>query len=297
MLTHPDIDPVAVSLGPISLHWYGLMYLLAFASAWGLAARRAGFAYTPLARKQVDDLIFYGALGVVLGGRFGYVFFYNFDKFLQQPLWLFKVWEGGMSFHGGFLGVMVAMIIYGRHISLKPGQILDFVVPIVPLGLFFGRIGNFVGQELWGRQVDPVIVPWAMVFPADPSGLARHPSQLYQAGLEGLLLFVIVYLFSSRSRPVWSVSGLFMIGYGSFRFIVEFFRQPDTHIGFDAFGWLTRGQVLSLPMIMVGILLMIYAYRSSPVQSNASLPVTDDGVLSVATKPKAGKKTKRKKRK
>jgi len=263
------------------------MYLLAFASAWFLASRRAGFDYTPINRKQIDDLIFYGALGVVLGGRFGYVFFYNFDKFLDNPLWLLKVWEGGMSFHGGFLGVMVAMIIYARRLNLQPGQMLDFVVPIVPLGLGFGRIGNFIGQELWGRQADPELVPWAMIFPADPSGLARHPSQLYQAGLEGLLLFLIVYGFSRRSRPVWSVSGVFMVAYGCFRFIVEFFRQPDGHIGFDAFGWLTRGQLLSLPMIVAGILLIVYAYR------HASAPPAPKSTA--VTKTKRSKKNKRKK--
>ena len=266
MLTHPNIDPVALSLGPLSIHWYGLMYLLAFATAWGLALRRAGFDYTPVKREQIDDLIFYGALGVVLGGRFGYVMFYNFDKFLLDPLWLFKVWEGGMSFHGGFLGVAVAMIIFGRKAQLGAGQILDFVVPIVPLGLCFGRLGNFIGQELWGRYADPAVIPWAMIFPADPSGLPRHPSQLYQAGMEGLLLFFIVYGFSCRARPTWSVSAVFLMAYGSFRFIAEFFRQPDSHIGFDAFGWLTRGQLLSIPMIVAGVLLIIYAYRfQSPV--------------------------------
>lgn len=283
MLTHPNFDPVAVSLGPISVHWYGLMYLLAFASAWLLARRRAGFDHTPIDRKDIDDLIFYGALGVVLGGRFGYVLFYNFDKFLADPLWLFKVWEGGMSFHGGLLGVMIAMMLYGRRLNLRAGQILDFVVPIVPLGLGFGRIGNFIGQELWGRQADPATVPWAMIFPADPSGLTRHPSQLYQAGLEGLLLFLIVYSFSRRARPEWSVSGVFMVGYGCFRFIVEFFRQPDGHIGFDAFGWLTRGQLLSLPMIVAGLLLIVYAYRRGSDQP------------AITAKTKKSKKNKRNK--
>jgi len=283
MLTHPNFDPVAVSLGPISVHWYGLMYLLAFASAWLLARRRAGFDHTPIDRKDIDDLIFYGALGVVLGGRFGYVLFYNFDKFLADPLWLFKVWEGGMSFHGGLLGVMIAMMLYGRRLNLRAGQILDFVVPIVPLGLGFGRIGNFIGQELWGRQADPATVPWAMIFPADPSGLTRHPSQLYQAGLEGLLLFLIVYSFSRRARPEWSVSGVFMVGYGCFRFIVEFFRQPDGHIGFDAFGWLTRGQLLSLPMMVAGLLLIVYAYRRGSDQP------------AITAKTKKSKKNKRNK--
>ncbi|WP_101758750.1 prolipoprotein diacylglyceryl transferase [Oceanicoccus sp. KOV_DT_Chl] len=293
MLTHPDFDPVAVSLGPLSIHWYGLMYLLAFSAAWALAVRRAGFDYTPVKREQIDDLIFYGAIGVVLGGRFGYVMFYNFDKFLLDPLWLFKVWEGGMSFHGGFLGVMVAMIGYGRKINLRAGQILDFVVPIVPLGLGFGRLGNFIGQELWGRYADPAVVPWAMIFPADPSGLSRHPSQLYQAALEGLLLFLIVYGFSSRSRPTWSVSGVFMLAYGCFRFFVEFFRQPDSHIGFDAFGWLTRGQVLSLPMIVAGVLMIIYAYRFQAPPASAFQVETPSAATPEKKRQKKKSKSKR----
>ncbi|MEE8059736.1 MAG: prolipoprotein diacylglyceryl transferase [Pseudomonadales bacterium] len=258
MLTHPNFDPVALSLGPITVHWYGLMYLISFAVAWGLAVRRSRFDYTPLQRDQVDDLIFYGALGVVLGGRFGYVLFYNVDKFLLDPLWLFKVWQGGMSFHGGILGVFVAMVLYARHIKVGAGELLDFMVPIVPIGLGMGRIGNFIGQELWGRATD---VPWAMVFPADPERLARHPSQLYQAALEGLLLFIIVYGFSAKPRPSWSVGGLFIACYGCFRFVIEFFREPDSHIGFDAFGWMTRGQLLSLPMIVVGVALIVAAYR------------------------------------
>ncbi len=269
MLMHPNMDPVAVAIGPLSIHWYGLMYLLAFASAWGLASRRAGFDYTPVNRKQVDDLIFYGAIGVVLGGRFGYVMFYNFDKFLLDPLWLFKVWEGGMSFHGGFLGVIVAMALYSRKLRVSVGSLFDFIAPIVPLGLGFGRIGNFIGQELWGRQADPATVPWAMIFPADPLGVARHPSQLYQALMEGLLLFIIVYVFSRKPRPAWSVSGVFMLGYGCFRFIAEFYRQPDSHIGFDAFGWLTRGQLLSLPMIVAGLAIVVFAYlKSSPASAS-----------------------------
>lgn len=262
MLTHPNFDPVAVSLGPIDVHWYGLMYLLGFASAWYIAVRRTKPPSAVITRNQVDDLIFYSALGVVLGGRFGYVMFYNFDKFLADPLWLFKVWQGGMSFHGGMLGVLVAMLLYARYIKVSPGRLLDFVVPLVPIGLGLGRIGNFIGQELWGRAVSSDAVSWAMVFPADPSGLARHPSQLYQATLEGLVLFVIVYGFSAKPRPAWSVGGVFLVGYGVFRFLVEFFREPDAHIGFDAFDWLTRGQLLSLPMVLVGVALIVYAYQS-----------------------------------
>ncbi|MBL4826602.1 MAG: prolipoprotein diacylglyceryl transferase [Spongiibacteraceae bacterium] len=258
MLTHPNFDPVAISIGPISIHWYGLMYLVGFSAAWFLATRRAKLDQYPVTRAQVDDLIFYSALGVVLGGRFGYVFFYNFDKFLLEPLWLFKVWEGGMSFHGGLLGVITAMFIYAKRINITAGQLLDFVAPLVPIGLGLGRIGNFIGQELWGRPTD---VAWGMVFTTDPDGLARHPSQLYQAGLEGLLLFIIVYWFSRLPRPPWSVGGVFLAGYGCMRFFAEFFRQPDSHIGFDAFGWLTRGQLLSVPMIVIGLMLVVFAYR------------------------------------
>jgi phosphatidylglycerol---prolipoprotein diacylglyceryl transferase len=264
MLKHPNFDPVAISLGPISIHWYGLTYLVGFAAAWFIATRRAKLDRTPINREQVDDLIFYSALGVVLGGRCGYVFFYNFDKFLEDPIWLIKLWEGGMSFHGGLLGVTVAMIIYARRIKITAGQLLDFVAPLVPIGLGLGRIGNFIGQELWGRPTD---VPWAMVFTTDPEGLPRHPSQLYQASLEGLLLFVIVYWFSSRDRPSWSVSGLFLACYGCMRFFVEFFRQPDSHIGFDAFGWLTRGQLLSTPMILIGLMMVVFAYNQQRKQA------------------------------
>lgn len=269
MLTHPNIDPVAIALGPVSIHWYGLMYLIGFAAAWGIALHRSSTPTAPVKRSQVDDLIFYSALGVVLGGRFGYVLFYNFDKFLLDPLWLLKIWQGGMSFHGGLLGVLLAMLLYARKLRVEVGSLLDFVVPLVPVGLGVGRIGNFIGQELWGRAADVNVVPWAMVFPADPQLLARHPSQLYQAALEGLLLFVIVYGFSCRPRPVWSVGGLFLACYGSFRFIVEFFREPDSHIGFDALGWMTRGQLLSLPMVLVGIALMVYAYKRQPAAGAA----------------------------
>ncbi|MGJ8686865.1 MAG: prolipoprotein diacylglyceryl transferase, partial [Spongiibacteraceae bacterium] len=238
MLIHPNIDPVAIHLGPLAIHWYGLMYILGFAIAWYLARRNAVQPWSPVSVAQVEDLIFYGALGVVLGGRCGYVFLYNFPQFMADPLWLFRVWEGGMAFHGGLLGVIVALSLYARHHKLSVPALLDFMVPVVPIGLGLGRIGNFIGQELWGRPSD---APWAMVFPRDPSGLARHPSQLYQFLLEGVILFVIVYAFTRKQRPSWAPAGLFLACYGSFRFLVEFVREPDSHIGFDAKGWLTRG--------------------------------------------------------
>lgn len=260
MLPYPEIDPVALSLGPLTVHWYGLTYLTGLAFAWWLAARRTRQPWSPVKREQVDDLIFYAALGVVLGGRMGYAIFYGGEHLLKDPLWLFRVWEGGMSFHGGFLGVLFAMYLFARRHKIVFGSLMDFVAPLVPVGLALGRLGNFIGQELWGRPTD---VAWAMVFPRDPTQLARHPSQLYQFALEGLLLFVIMMWFSSRERPTWSVAGVFALGYGILRSIAEFFREPDRDIGFQALGWVTRGQLLSLPMIALGIYLIVTAYRKA----------------------------------
>lgn len=257
MLTYPDIDPVALELGPLKIHWYGLMYLAGFAAAWWLANRRAAAPGSGWPREQVSDLIFYAALGVILGGRFGYVLFYNFDQFLADPLWLIRIWEGGMAFHGGLLGVIVALWWFARCHGKGFFQVADFTAPLVPIGLGLGRLGNFIGGELWGRATD---VPWAMVFPG-AGELPRHPSQLYQFALEGVLLFIILWWFSSRPRPAMSVSGLFLACYGSFRFIIEFFRQPDAHLGFIAFDWLTMGQLLSLPMVVLGIVMVAWAYR------------------------------------
>ena len=258
MLPYPQIDPVAIALGPVKVHWYGLAYLAGLAFAWWLAVRRSQVPGAAVKREQVDDLIFFGALGVVLGGRIGYALFYGGDKLAEDPSWLLRVWQGGMSFHGGMLGVMFAMYLFARRRQIGVGALLDFVAPLVPIGLAFGRLGNFIGQELWGRPTD---APGAMVFPADPLQLARHPSQLYQFALEGLLLGIILIWFSSRPRPTWAISGVFSLGYGIMRFVVEFFREPDQHIGFEALGWLTRGQMLCLPMIALGIFLLVYAYR------------------------------------
>jgi phosphatidylglycerol:prolipoprotein diacylglycerol transferase len=260
MLPYPQIDPVAIALGPVKIHWYGLTYLAGLAFAWWLAARRSQVPGAAVQREQVDDLIFFGALGVVLGGRIGYALFYGGDKLADDPTWLLRVWQGGMSFHGGMLGVMVAMYLFARSRQIAIGALLDFVAPLVPVGLALGRLGNFIGQELWGRPGD---VPWAMVFPQDPLQLARHPSQLYQFALEGLLLFFILLWFSSRPRPTWAVSGVFSLGYGCLRFVAEFFREPDQHIGFEALGWVTRGQLLCLPMIALGIYLLLMAYRGA----------------------------------
>jgi len=266
LLTYPAIDPVAFSVGPLSVHWYGLTYLAAFALAWWLAARRSLRPDLAVQRDQIDDLIFFAALGVVIGGRLGYVIFYGSDRLLADPLWLFRVWEGGMAFHGGLLGVLVAVWLFARKYRLVYADVLDFVAPLVPLGLACGRLGNFIGQELWGRAAQ---VPWAMVFPDDPLQLPRHPSQLYQAALEGVLLFLLLWWFSARPRPRLAVGGLFLLGYGGLRFIAEFFREPDAHIGFIAAGWLTQGQLLCLPMVAFGVF-FLWRARSADAPPSAT---------------------------
>ncbi|WP_444924002.1 prolipoprotein diacylglyceryl transferase [Microbulbifer sp. DLAB2-AF] len=262
MLTYPEINPVAIAIGPLKVHWYGLMYLFGFVAAWWLAMRRSTRPWSPVIKSEVEDLILYCAIGVVVGGRLGYMFFYNLPQLMENPLSLFKVWEGGMSFHGGLVGVMLATVIYARKIGSTFPALIDFVAPLVPIGLGLGRLGNFIGQELWGR---PTEGPWGMVFPKDPELLARHPSQLYQAFLEGLVLFAVLWWFSSKPRPRLAVGGMFVLLYGIFRFLVEFVREPDGHIGFDLFGWMTRGQLLSLPMIIAGIALLVWSYRTQPL--------------------------------
>ncbi len=273
-----QIDPVLLNIGPVAIHWYGLMYLLAFASFWFLARLRLRGRADFLDDQQLSDLLFYGALGVILGGRFGYVLFYGWEQLLRDPLSLLRIWEGGMSFHGGLLGVIVAILVYARRQRRSALQLMDFVAPLVPPGLFFGRIGNFIGGELWGKPTDS---GWGVVFPqALPDALrnadlemalrlglldehARHPSQLYQALGEGLLLFVLLWWISSRPRPAGMVAGWFAIGYALCRFAVEFVREPDLHIGYLAFGWLTQGQLLCLPLLVVGIVLVVRAKRGS----------------------------------
>lgn len=262
MLNYPELDPVAVALGPLKIHWYGLTYLAGLAFAWWLAVRRTRKPWSPLKREQVDDLIFYSALGVVLGGRLGYIVFYGGQRLVEDPAWALRVWEGGMSFHGGLIGVIVACFLYGRRQGIGLGPMLDFVAPLAPLGLALGRLGNFIGQELWGRATD---VPWAMVFPRDPLQMPRHPSQLYQFALEGMLLLLIVLWFSHRQRPTWAVAGVFAIGYAVLRSSAEFFREPDAHLGIQAFGWMTRGQILCVPLLLVGVYMLWLAYgRSAP---------------------------------
>ncbi len=259
MLIHPNFDPVAFSLGPLKVRWYGLMYLCGFVAGWGLGRYRAARPGSGWTGQQVDDLIFYAALGVILGGRVGYILFYHFGAFLADPLLLLRIWEGGMSFHGGLLGVLLAMALYARKLGKGFFEVTDFIAPLVPPGLFFGRIGNFINGELWGRVSD---VPWAMVFHTLGAGnQPRHPSPLYEAALEGVALFVILWLYSAKPRPTMAVSGLFLLCYGGFRFVVEFFRQPDAHLGFVAFDWLSMGQLLSLPMLIAGTAFLAWAYR------------------------------------
>ena len=259
MLTYPQFDPVAFRVFSLEVHWYGLMYLLGFTVAYSLGILRAKKPESDWTTEQVSDLIFYAAVGIVLGGRTGYMLFYGTEQLLTNPLSLFKVWEGGMSFHGGLLGSACGMLFLCRHYKKHLGDVMDFSAPIAALGLGFGRIGNFIGGELYGRATD---VPWAMIFPRG-GDVPRHPSQLYQAFLEGLVLFVVLWWFSARPRPRFAVTGLFIALYGVFRIFVEFFREPDAHLSFIFFDWVTMGQVLSLPMVAGGLLMMFYGYRWS----------------------------------
>ena len=254
-MIYPTIDPVALSLGPIQIHWYGLMYLLGFSGAWWLGRLRAErFGWTTV---EVEDLLFYGAIGVIVGGRLGYSLFYDLPALIDNPLNLFKVWQGGMSFHGGLLGVVIAFGFFARATGKSYFSISDFIVPMVPVGLFFGRIGNFINGELWGKVSD---VPWAMIFP-NAGPLTRHPSQLYEAMLEGVLLFLILWIYSAKPKPPGAVSGLFLLGYGFFRFVVEFVRVPDQQYGYLLLDWITMGQILSLPMIVIGLFITVRAFQ------------------------------------
>ena len=265
MLPYPNIDPVALDLGFLQIHWYGLMYLVGIGGAWILASRRL-HAFDPTwSKEKLSDLVFWVAMGVIVGGRLGYVLFYDLPAYIANPLLILEVWKGGMSFHGGLIGVMLATLWFARRNGKSFFELMDFIAPLVPIGLGAGRIGNFINSELWGKVTD---VPWAMVFPnggPDP----RHPSQLYQFALEGVALFLILWAYSRKPRPTMAVSGLFAVCYGIFRFIVEFVRVPDAQLGYLAGGWLTMGQVLCLPMILGGLGLMIWAYLRQAVQGAA----------------------------
>jgi phosphatidylglycerol:prolipoprotein diacylglycerol transferase len=275
-----DINPIAFSLGPVQVHWYGIMYLLGFGIAWWLGQRRLAQGRLGVTRDQFSDLCFYLMLGVILGGRIGYMLFYNTAELVAHPLSLFRVWEGGMSFHGGLLGVLVAGWIWTRRAKVGFFDTIDFIAPLVPIGLGLGRLGNFIGGELWGRRTD---VAWGMIFPRALESLektrdelqqmyvagllnneARHPSQLYEFALEGVVLFAVLWIYSRKPRPRYAVSGLFALLYGLFRFSVEFVREPDVQLGFLAFDWITMGQILSLPLIAIGLILL-WISRRAPV--------------------------------
>ena len=294
-----DIDPIAFSLGPVQVHWYGIMYLVGFGIAWWLGQRRRAAGRLPVTRDEFSDLCFYLMLGVILGGRIGYMVFYNTAELVAHPLSLVRVWEGGMSFHGGLLGVLVAGWLWTRRRGLNYFDTIDFVAPLVPIGLGLGRLGNFIGGELWGRHTD---VAWGMIFPRALEALdktreelhamylagqleheARHPSQLYEFGLEGIVLFTVLWFYSRKPRPRYAVSGLFALLYGCFRFGVEFVREPDVQLGFLAFDWLTMGQILSLPLILVGLFLL-WRSRSAPTARLYSVAMPDAGTA----KPEGG---------
>ena len=273
---YPEIDPIIFAIGPLAIRWYGLSYLAGFAMVWWLGKRRAQSHPGAWNAEQVSDLVFFGAMGAVLGGRIGYVFFYNVDLFLADPLYLFRMWEGGMSFHGGLLGVAVAMWLFSRKSERRLIDVLDFLVPLTPVGLGFGRLANFINMELPGRVTDG---PFGLIYPCDVvrglnpmclgpwENLARHPSPLYQAFSEGLLLFLIMWFATAKPKLAGFATGLFLIGYSSFRLCTEFFRSPDAHIGFIAFDWLTMGQLLSIPMMIAGILLLLWS-RTQQVAAN-----------------------------
>ena len=265
MLTHPQFDPVAIALGPVAVHWYGLTYLVAFGLFWWLGTRRAAkpwFAERGWQARDVEDLLFWGVIGVVVGGRVGYALFYKPEQYLANPLEILMVWKGGMSFHGGLVGVIAALALWARRRGRPFLEVMDVVAPCVPTGLASGRIGNFINGELWGRQADPSL-PWAMVFPQSGESFARHPSQLYQFALEGLLLFALLWWYGSRERARGQVAAAFLVGYGVLRFVAEFFREPDSFLGLLALG-MSMGQWLCLPMIAAGVALWLWAGRAAP---------------------------------
>ncbi len=255
MWHYPQIDPVAISFGPISIYWYAISYLVGIGLVWMTLKYRVRAYGLSLTDDDLADAIFYGVLGMLLGGRFGYMFFYGLENLQADPLSIVRVWEGGMSFHGGLIGVAIGVAVFARKKGCSLFDITDAFAPSIPLALGCGRIGNFINAELPGRVTD---VSWAVVYPGE--AVARHPSSLYQALLEGPVLFVLLWLFAMKPRPLMAVSGMFLIGYGSLRIFSEFFREPDGHIGFVLLDWVTTGQLLSLPMLLLGLGLVGYSY-------------------------------------
>jgi phosphatidylglycerol:prolipoprotein diacylglycerol transferase len=285
MIPYPSIDPILVSIGPLAIRWYGLMYVVGFAAAWWLGRRRAAASNSTWQPIDVDDLVFFSAIGVILGGRVGWLLFYGGEQVLADPITIVQIWKGGMSFHGGLLGVIVAVALFAHRRGRRTADVIDFLAPLPGLGIFAGRIGNFINGELWGKPTD---VPWGFIvdpeklhpiaadealrlcdrFAIDPCVLHVHASQLYEGLLEGLALFAILWLYTSKPRPRLAPSGLFLICYGVFRFGVEFVRVPDENRGYLLFDWLTMGQILSLPMILIGLALMAIAYRRNERSGN-----------------------------
>ena len=269
---YPQIDPIIVSLGPVALRWYGLMYLLGFAAVWWLGRKRAATQHPPWSDNELSDLVFYGAVGAVLGGRIGYVLFYNVSALATDPLYLLRIWEGGMAFHGGLLGVLVAMLLFARKTHRSFISITDFLAPLCPIGLGLGRLGNFINVELPGRVSESgfgLVYPCEAVYAISPmcvgtwESAVRHPSPLYQAFFEGAVLFILLWLVSRKQRPAGFVSALFLFGYGGFRLLTELFREPDAHIGFVLFGGVSMGQLLSLPLLIAGILLGLWSLQNA----------------------------------
>jgi phosphatidylglycerol:prolipoprotein diacylglycerol transferase len=263
MIVYPEIDPVAFAIGPVRIHWYGLMYVVGFVAGWWLARRRAAAPGSTWKPVDVDDLIFFAAVGVIAGGRLGWILFYGFDAIREDPLALFRVWEGGMSFHGGLAGVMIAVALFARRRGRHVADVFDFTAPLPAIGLCAGRIGNFINGELWGKPTD---LPWGMLV----NGEVLHPSQLYEAALEGIVLFALLWWFTSRPRPRLAPAGLFLTLYAIFRIAVEFVRVPDHDIGYLAFGWLTMGQLLSLPVLAAGLAMLAWAYTRRVPSGNYS---------------------------
>ncbi len=261
MLAYPDIDPVALAIGPVKVHWYGLMYVLGFIAGWWLARRRAAMPGSTWKPVDVDDLIFFAAVGVIVGGRLGWMLFYGLDNLRADPLAIIRVWEGGMSFHGGLIGVMAAVALFARRRGRRIADVFDFTAPLPAVGLCAGRIGNFINGELWGKPTD---LPWGFLV----KGEVLHPSQLYEAALEGIVLFVVIWWFTSRPRPRLAPTGLVFTLYAIFRIAVEFVRVPDADIGYLAFGWLTMGQVLSFPMLAAGLAMLAWAYTRREPSGN-----------------------------
>ena len=271
MISYPRFDPVALALGPVKLRWYGIMYVIGFLAGWGLARHRAGRPGSTWSALDVDDFIFFTVFGVILGGRIGWLVFYGHEALASDPHYWYKIWEGGMSFHGGLIGVLVALAVFAARRGRALADVWDFATPLPGIGFAAGRIGNFINGELWGKATD---VPWGFgVRQVDGSLRVLHASQLYEACLEGIALFLIMWWFTSRPRPRWAPSGLFLVCYATFRIVIEFVRVPDPQLGYLAGGWLTMGMLLSVPMLLAGLAMLGYAYaRRAPSGNYQPVP-------------------------